>query len=52
MTSSDLPKIEDLKQAMQWFKALSDAQKLYHRQYIARYDAISIARYWVAKIKK
>ncbi|NML34905.1 hypothetical protein [Paraburkholderia antibiotica] len=44
--------MEEVKAAMKWFKALSADQKLHCRKSIAGPDAISIARYWKANIKK
>ena len=44
--------VAEVQEAMKWFRALSEAQKLHHRQYIRRPDAVSITRYWKAKIRK
>jgi hypothetical protein len=44
--------VEEVRAAMQWFGALSADKKLHYRKRIAGPDALSIARYWKANIKK
>ncbi|WWC81971.1 hypothetical protein [Burkholderia phage vB_BpP_HN05] len=43
--------IQDIKEAMAWWNALSPNEMLKHRKKIERNDAISIARYWLKEIK-
>lgn len=44
--------VTEIKAAMRWFKALSTDEKLHYRKSIASPDAMSIARYWKANIRK
>ena len=57
---SDLPRsfpmpdvsVAEVREAMDWFRSLSEAQKLHYRKQISRPDAVSIARYWKTNIRK